>query len=59
MEEKKIKDQFEKQDYVGQPDDLKKSILGSILFKGNNFDKKQYADYLMRQMNQTDLRRST
>jgi hypothetical protein len=58
MEEKKLKDEMSKQDYVGQPDDLKKSILGSVLFKGPNYDKKEYGNFLMRQINESDYKRT-
>lgn len=27
-------------EYIGQPDDLRKSLLASVLFKSPNYDKK-------------------
>ena len=43
---------------MGQPDDLKKSILGSVLFKGPNYDKREYGNYLVKQINETDYRKN-
>jgi hypothetical protein len=33
-------------------------MLANVLFKDNNWDKKAYANYLIKQMQVTDMRRS-
>lgn len=30
-----------------------------MLFKGSNYDKKEYANFLVKQINETDYRKST